>query len=75
VELEHEADVAVAEIGKFPARHLGGVNAVNADRTCIGLVQGADDLQQRGLSCAAGAYNTYYLSFVDVEVDAFQYFQ
>jgi len=45
MELEYKANVAVAEVGKQFARQLSGVDAINANRTCIRFVQGADDLQ------------------------------
>jgi hypothetical protein len=63
--------VTIAEIGKGILGEGGGVDAIDTYRTSIWFIQCADDLQQGGLSGTAGAYNTYHLSFVDMEVDAF----
>ena len=71
VELEDEAQVAVAEVGKGLLAEGGGVDTIDTYRTRVGAVEGADDLQQGGLSGAGRAYDADYLATVDVEVDAF----
>ena len=73
VELEHEADVAVAEVGQPFLRQRGDIGLVDDHRTAVGTVQCADDLQQGGLASSTGAYDADHLAFVDVQVDAFQY--
>ena len=75
VELEDKAQMAVAEVGKFLLRKGGGVDAVNTDRSAVGSVEGADDLQQCGFSGAAGSDNADDFAFGDMQIDAFQYFQ
>ena len=71
MKLEHEAQVAVAEVGKGLLAEGGGVDTIDTYRTRVGAVEGADDLQQSGLSGAGRAYDADYLATVDVEVDAF----
>ena len=50
VELEHEAEVLVAEVTQLLGGEGGGVDAVDAYRTGVGAVEGADDLQEGGLA-------------------------
>ena len=52
VELEHEAQMLVAEIGQFLGRQVGDVDAVNLNGTSVRPVKRADDLKQGGLSCS-----------------------
>ena len=66
MELENEADVAVAEIGEgFPGKGRG-VDGIDTNGTCVRTVEGSDDLQERGLSGSRGAYDADNLSAVDV---------
>ena len=44
VELEDEADVAVAEVGQFLLGELCGVDTIDTNRTAVGAVEGADNL-------------------------------
>ncbi len=75
VELEHEAQMLVAEIGQFLGLQVGDVDAVNLNGTSVRPVKRADDLKQGGLARSRGTYNTDHLALVDMEVDAFQYLQ
>ena len=70
---EHEAQMAVAKIGKGLSAEGEGVDTIDTYAASVGLIQCADDLQQRGLAGSAGTNNAHYLAFVDMEVDAFQY--
>ena len=45
VELEYEADVAVAEVGELLLRKGGGVDAIDTYRAAVGAVEGADNLE------------------------------
>ncbi len=72
VKLEDEAEVAVAEVGEGLLAKGGCVDAIDTYSTLVRAVEGADDLQQGGLSGAGRAYDADYLATVDVEVDAFE---
>ena len=48
--LEHEPDPGRPQRGQFPVGHRRRVQAGDAHRSCGGLVQGADQVQQRGLA-------------------------
>ena len=73
VELEHEADVSVAEVGELFLREGGGVDAIDTYGAAVRAVQRADNLQQGRLAGPAGTDDAYHLATVDGEVDAFQY--
>ena len=73
MELEHKAQMLVAEIGQFLGRKITGVDAINNHLTAIRAVECADNLQQGGLSGSARANDTYHLALVDMKVDAFKY--
>ena len=75
MELEHEAEVTVAKVGEGLAAEGGGVDGIDTYRTGVGLVEGADDLQEGGLAGSAGAYDAHYLATVDVEVDALEHLE
>ena len=73
MELEHKAQMLVAEIGQFLGRKITGVDAINNHLAAIRAVECADNLQQGGLSGSARANDTYHLALVDMKVDAFKY--
>ena len=73
MELEHKSQMLIAEISQFLGGEFNGVDAIYDDLSIVRTIQCADDLQQRGLSCAAGANDAHHFAFVDVEVDALQY--
>ena len=73
MKLKHKADMEVAEVSQFLLRQPAHVNIVNHDAARVGLVERADDLQQRRLTGTGGADNAHHLAFVDVEVDTFQH--
>ena len=75
VELEHEPNLFVAELGQFALFHGAHIGAVYLYGTCIGAVQRAHNLQQGGLACAAGTHNAHDLTGLDVQVDAAKYLQ
>jgi len=75
VELKDESDVPVAEVGQFATVERQHVGAVDKEAARIGLVERADDLEQRGFARAAGAYDTDNFAFLDVEVDALEHLE
>jgi hypothetical protein len=44
-------------------------------RVPVGSLQGAEDLQQRGLSCAARTYDAHHFALRDKQVNALEHFQ
>ena len=75
MELEHETDVAVAEVAELLARERCHVGSIDSEATAVGSVECADDLQQRGFSGSRRADNTHDFAFRDFEVNAFQNLQ
>ena len=66
VELEDKADMAVAEIGQFVGRKARHVDAVDGDRSTVGAVEGAYDLQQRGLAGTRRANDRHDFALANV---------
>lgn len=75
VELKDESDVLVAEVGQFATVKRQHVGAVDKEAAGVGLVERADDLEQRGFACAARPYDADNFAFLDVEVDALEHFK
>ena len=75
MKLEHEADMTVAEVAELLRRQLTDIDTVDNDSSTVGLVEGADNLQQRGLARSAGAYDAHHLAAVDMQVDALEHLQ
>ena len=75
MELEDEAEVAVAEVGEGLLREGGGVDTIDTYGTDIGAVEGADDLEQGGLAGAGGSDDADNLATVDVQVDALEHLE
>ena len=75
VELKDESDVPVAEVGQFATVERQHVGTVDKEAASIGLVERADDLEQRGFARAAWAYDTDNFAFLDVEVDALEHLE
>ena len=75
MELEDEAQVAVAEVGELLLGEGGDIDAVDDDGAGVGAVECADNLQQGGLAGSAGADDADHLATVDVEVDAFEHLE
>lgn len=75
VELEDEADAAVAEGREFFLLHAAYFGAVDAYHTRVGRIECTHDLQQGGLSGTAGAYDAYYFAFLYLQVDAPEYLE
>ena len=65
----------VAEAGELGLGELGDVGAVVENAAAVGSVEGADNLQQGGLSGARGTHNRHHLALVDGEVDVAQHMQ
>ena len=75
MELEHETDVLVTEVTELALIERCDVDAVDDDGSRIRTVEGADDLQESGLTCSRRSDNADNLAFLNVEVDAFQHLQ
>ena len=72
VELEDESEMLVTEVGELLAGKGGYIDGIDVYTARIRLFECTDDLQQRGLSRSAGTDDADDLSFVDMEVDAFE---
>ena len=75
VELKDESDMPVAEVGQFATVERQHVGTVDKEAARIGLVECADDLEQRGFACAAGPYDADNFAFFNVEVDALEHLE
>ena len=75
VELEDEADAAVAEGREFFLLHAAYFGTVDAYHTRVGRIERTHDLQQGGLSGTAGTYDAYYFAFLYLQVDAPKYLE
>ena len=75
VELEDEADVLVAEVGKLLLVQLSYINAVDGDVSAVGRVESADNLQESGLAGATRSDDAHHLTFVNMQVDALEHLQ
>ena len=73
MKLEDEAHMAVAKFAELMPRQLLCLYPIDHHRPAIGLVQRADDLEERGLARPRGTHDAHHLAFVDVEVDAFEH--
>ena len=73
MKLEYKAQMTVAEITQAFLRQGCRIDPIDNHIASIRPIQGANDLQQGGLSCAAGSHDAYHLTLIDVEVDTFQY--
>ena len=72
MELENEADMAVAEVGEGFLTEGGRVDGIDTYTALVGAVEGAYDLQEGGLAGTRWADDADNLATVDVEVDAFE---
>lgn len=52
MKLKHKTKVPVTEIAEFVARQAVGLNPIDTDGARIGLIERANDLKQRRLSCS-----------------------
>ena len=75
MELEDETEMLVAEIAQFLGGEPAHINAIDDDISCVRLIEGSDDLEQRGFAGSTGTDNAYHLALVDVQVDALKYLQ
>ena len=75
MELEYKSDFRVSEFGDlFVRQHLHG-GSVNNHFARSGTAQGTQNLQQGGFACTARTDNGDHLPFVNMQVDAFEYFE
>ena len=70
MKLEHESDVSVAEVAQLVGGEPPHIDSVYEDLSSVGLVERADNLQERGLSGSRGSHDAHNLSFLDMQVDA-----
>ncbi len=75
MELEHKADMVVAECGKFLLPHTVDLCTVNNHRTAIRHIQRTHDLQQGSFTRSTGAYNADNLPFLYLQVNTPQHLQ
>jgi hypothetical protein len=73
VELEDEADGAVAEGGEAGAGEGGHVLAADQDAARVRFVEGAEDVEQRRLAGTRRSDDRHQLAGLDDEVDAAQH--
>ncbi len=73
VELEHEADIARAPFRQLPGRELVDAAAADQDLARGGLVEAADQVQQRGLAGARGPHQRHEVALGDVEREPLQH--
>lgn len=72
MELENEADVAVAESGELAGRVAGDIFAVVEDFAAVGGVERAEDVEKGAFAGTAGAGDGDHFTVGDDEVDAAQ---
>ena len=75
MELEDEADVLVAEVGKPLLVQLSDINAVDGDVSAVGRVESADNLQESGLAGTTRSDDAHHLTFINMQVDALEHLQ
>ena len=72
MELEHKTNFLVAECGQCRVIQFVDLGIVDDELSAVGLVQGADDVEQGGLACARSTNDAHDFTFGNVEVDAFE---
>ena len=75
VKLEDKPDVSVPESGHLAVGQVVYPLAVVAYLAAIGLVEGTDNLQQRGLAGAARSYDGNNFALLDGGVDSLQHLE
>ena len=68
--LEHEADLAVADIGQVPGSHLVHAGAVQGVASPGGVVETAQDVHEGGFSGTRSAHDGDEFTFADFQVHA-----
>ncbi len=72
VELKDESDHFVAEPVQLPGPHPVQILPVKTDRSFVGSIQAAQQVQQRALAASGGADHCDELPLLDRQVHAFQ---
>ena len=75
MELEHEADVAIAEGDEIGVGHLGDAVIADVDGAGIRAIQAAQQMQQRALADAGGAHDRDHLAALHREREIAQHLQ
>lgn len=75
MKLEYKADLRVSEFGDLFVRQHLYRGAVNNHFARSGTAQSAQNLQQGGFAGTARTDNGDHLSFVNMQVDAFEHFE
>src|SRR5262245_13621685 len=75
MELEHEADLAIAKLGEASRAHRGQLLAVEADRARGRKIERPEDLQERRLADAGRADDRDHIAGCEREIDVPQHRQ
>ncbi len=68
MELKDESDSPVSEVGKADVVHPGYVFSAHQYRSSTGSVQGTEQMEQRGLACAAASNHGHGFAGSDPQV-------
>ena len=75
MELKHKAQMLIAKVTQLLLRQPTGVDTVHHHAPRVGLVERADNLQQRGLAGARRPHDAHHLSFFYMERNALEHLQ
>ena len=75
MELEHEADVPIAEGHHLGIRQRADLGVADADGAAVDRVEAAHDVQERALPHSRGADDRDHLAAIERQVDAFEHRQ
>ena len=71
MELEHEANLLVAESGQSGVVQFTDLSAIDDELSTVCLVQCADDVEEGGLARSRGTDDANDFFLVDMQVNAF----
>ena len=75
MELEHEPQVLVTEVGQLFLREVGYIDVVDENGSSVRAIEGTDNLQKGGFTSTGRTYDAHHFALIDMEVDAFQHLQ
>ena len=73
VELEYETNVPIAKLRERTFGETGDVGADHLNRSFIGAIERAHDLEEGGFARTRGADNAHDFALVDGQIDAFEH--
>ncbi len=73
MELEHEADVPVAEGHERRVVGAGHVDVAHANRAGVGAIEAAEHVQERALAHARRAHDRHHLAEADGDLEIAQH--